>query len=185
MGHANSSRSRILRAVEKVFLPPRDFAGLSWGLDELELLAGFRGFGLDDAEMVVVEDAEGFDHVGGGDPAIADEEKVLAVGGVSGAGEVEGAEVNAGGGLVKVDNNELVMHECAIAPRSFSLEGLGQVLFQGGRADDGDRTVGLGEFQAFYAGIGDAVAEDAVLVLELFDGVLDGSRGHVEKGKGK
>src|SRR4029077_77030 len=130
-------------------------------------------------------DAEGFDHVGGGDPAIADQEQVLAVGGVSCTGEVEGTEVNAGGGLVEVDDNELVMHEGAVTPRSFSLEGLRKVLSQGGGADDADGTVGLGEFQAFHARIGDAVAKDAVLVMELFDGVLDRSRGHIEKGKGK
>ena len=48
--------------------------------------------------MVVIEDAQGFDPVGGGDPAIADEEKVLAVGGISRTGKVERSKIDAGGG---------------------------------------------------------------------------------------
>ena len=151
----------------------------------MEGLARFRGVGLDDPEMVVIEDAQRFDHVGGGDPTIADEKEVLAVGGVSRTGKVERSKIDTGGGLVEVDDDELVVHERATASGSFCLERLGQVLFQCGRADDADRPVGLGEFQALYAGIGYAVAEDAILFLELFDGVLNGAGCQIEEGEGE
>ena len=65
------------------------------------------------------------------------------------------------------------------------MKGSGRFFFKCGRADDADRPVGLGEFQALYASIGYPVAEDAILFLELFDGVLNGAGYQIEEGEGE
>src|SRR5215813_3729543 len=116
--------------------------------------------------MVVIEDAKRFDHVGGGDATVPDEQKVFAIGGVRGAGEIEGAKVNAGGGLIEINDNKLVMHQRAVATGGFGPERLWQILLQSGSPDHADGAIGFGEFQAFDGGIRDAVAENTVLFLE-------------------
>ena len=62
------------------------------------IACGIFSLGLDDTEVVVIEDAKRFDHVGGGNATVPDQQKIFAIGGVCGAGEIEGAKVNAGEG---------------------------------------------------------------------------------------
>src|SRR5438270_10729350 len=76
-----------LRGLGVVLLPPRRLALLAWRPLQLEWPARRLGLVLLDAELVVVEDAEGLDHVGDCDPLIPDQQQVLPVVDVSGARE--------------------------------------------------------------------------------------------------
>jgi hypothetical protein len=74
--------------------------------------------------MVVIEDPECLDHIGHGDPAIADEWQVLSVRDVGRRRETIGAHVDARRRLVEVDHDELVMHPGAAAHGRFRLDSM-------------------------------------------------------------
>src|SRR5207253_2822378 len=60
-------------------LPPGRLARGARRPDETKLLPRLLRILLDHPEMVMVEDAQRLDHVGGGDAAVADQEQILAV----------------------------------------------------------------------------------------------------------
>ena len=111
--------------------------------------------------MVVVEDAQRLDDVGDRDPAVADEKQVLAVLDVRRRGEVVRAEIDPGGRLVEIDDDELVVHADAATAGRLLGERLRHVLRQRRGKDRRDIAVRLLQIEAADFPVGDAVDEDA------------------------
>src|SRR3954451_12579105 len=75
---------------------PRGLPGNPWRTTKEKFALGALGILLRHPEMIMVENAQRLDHVGDSDPAVADDEEVLAIVHVRRLGEVIGPEVNAG-----------------------------------------------------------------------------------------
>ena len=84
-------------------------------------------------------------------------------------GEIVRAQVDAGGRLVEIDDDELVMHAVAAAARRLAWRRLGNVLVERRREDGSDVAVRHLQVEAADLLVGNAVDEDILAVGDLLD----------------